>query len=149
MSPNERVHITVKPASAAWWASEPPVVKGVVHVYSVNYITANGFESYLIHSTSKTKYGSGTWATAVRNAMAKQYTQKSSTKAKDSSSKSHGSSSRSQGSSSKSQGSGSKSRGSKSEEQPAGYFENGVPYYYSESQKTYYYIGSDGKGHSC
>ncbi|EGY21925.1 uncharacterized protein VDAG_03365 [Verticillium dahliae VdLs.17] len=132
ISPNERVHMTVKPASSALWASEPPFVRGIVHVYSANDITANGFESYLIQSTSKTKYGSATMKTAVDNAMAKPYTQKS-----------HGSSSRSHGSSSENQGTG------KPEQQPSGYFDNGVPYYYSESQQKYYYIGSDGKRQPC
>ncbi|RBQ85071.1 hypothetical protein VDGD_03365 [Verticillium dahliae] len=40
-------------------------------MYSTNDITANGFESYLIQSTSKTKYGSATMKTAIDNAMAK------------------------------------------------------------------------------
>ncbi|KAK9438562.1 uncharacterized protein VB005_06708 [Metarhizium brunneum] len=157
ITPKERVHITVKPASADWWTSEPPCSKGTVHVYSVSDDTADGFESYKIQSSSKSKFGTGTWLTAVGNAMANQYTQKSSSKSQGSNSKSHQGSSRSkshQGSSSSKshQGSSSKSHQSNSgnsEKQPAGYFENGAPYYYSQSQQAYYYIGSDGKRHSC
>lgn len=71
ISLNERVHMTVKPASSALWASEPPLARGLAYMYSTNDITANGFESYLIQSTSKTKYGSATMKTAIDNAMAK------------------------------------------------------------------------------
>ena len=123
-------------------------------MYSTNDIAANGYEAYMIQSTSTGKFKSSAMKQAIQNATAKTYTQKSSDGSMGQTSSSKGKSGGSSSSSSKGKSSGSsssskgKSSGSSAME-PAGYYENGETYYYSQSEQKYYYIGADGKRHSC
>ncbi|OBZ73554.1 hypothetical protein A0H81_06342 [Grifola frondosa] len=57
-SPHERVHITGRVSTAAAWALDPKENNCCVHIYAKNNKLSDGYESWLLKSTQKSKLGS-------------------------------------------------------------------------------------------